>query len=177
MSSYVKSVLLPHEKVVYGTTLHWIIYLQGLLITVFGGVLGYYIPTILTFLFGSAVAHQYTRPLVIFDFVIILAGAILLFGAYIRQSSTELVVTNCRIIAKYGFVSRATFEIMLSRVTGANFDQTVWGRILGYGTIIVHGAGGDISPFDNVANPQAFHTYLIGVLEPGNRGQGARDQV
>jgi uncharacterized membrane protein YdbT with pleckstrin-like domain len=87
----------------------------------------------------------------------------------VRQSSTELAITNRRLIAKYGFISRATFEIMINRVTGVNFDQTVMGRILGYGTILVHGAGGDISPFDVVANPQLFQRALMDVLEHGGR--------
>jgi uncharacterized membrane protein YdbT with pleckstrin-like domain len=75
------------------------------------------------------------------------------------------VITNHRIIAKYGFISRSTFELMINRITGANFDQSIMGRIFGFGTVIVHGAGGDISPFDVVADPQEFHRNLVGALE------------
>ena len=94
-----------------------------------------------------------------------MVGTAFLLAAYIRQTSTELAVTNRRIIAKYCFISLTTFEIMITRVTGANFEQTVTGRLLGYGTILVHGAGGEISPIELVAHPQEYHRALMGVLE------------
>jgi uncharacterized membrane protein YdbT with pleckstrin-like domain len=97
------------------------------------------------------------------------AGLILLIGSTIRQSSTELAITNRRLIAKYGAISRSTFEIMIGRVTGVNFEQTMMGRILGYGTVLVHGAGGDISPFDVLSNPQLFQRALMDVVEHTRR--------
>ena len=54
---------------------------------------------------------------------------------------------------------------MIGRVTGVNFDQTVVGRMMGYGTILVHGVGGDVSPFDGMANPQLFQRALMDTLE------------
>ena len=165
MSSYVAKVLLPDEHVVFAASLHWIIYLQGLCITIFGGVLGYYSYPIIDLLFGPSYEQVAGHILSGIALFIVVAGVSLLFGAYLRQTSTELVLTDRRIIAKYGIISRATFEIMANRITGANFDQTVIGRLLGYGTILVHGAGGEISPIDMVADPQAFHRALLGVLE------------
>ena len=165
MSSYVLKCLMPDEKIVYAATLHWVIYLQGIIFTIMGGLFGYYAPYVVAFLFGAQAAHDCTKPVALVAFGIVGVGVILLLGSWLRQSSTELVVTNRRIIAKYGFISRATFEIMMSKVTGANFDQTVTGRILGYGTIIIRGAGGDISPIDHIADPQAFHNAVMAVFE------------
>lgn len=163
--SYVQKILLPDERVVYGATLHWVIYLQGLMITIAGGVLGYYSYDIIAALFGTT--HMQTMGHILSGgaLIVVFAGVVLLFGAYLRQTTTELVLTNRRIIAKYGVISRATFEIMLSRITGANFDQTITGRFFGYGTILVHGAGGEISPIDLVADPQAFQKALVGLIE------------
>lgn len=165
MSSYVQKVLLPDEKVIYVAAIHWIVYLQGLIFTVFGGVLSYYSYFITDVMFGAAYGQQAGKILSGVALVIVVAGVSLLLGSYLKQTSTELVLTDRRIIAKYGVISRATFEIMANRITGANFDQTIWGRFLGYGTILVHGAGGEISPVDLVADPQAFHRALLGVLE------------
>lgn len=164
MSSYVNKVLLPDEKIIYAASLHWVIYLQGLIFTIAGGVLSFYAYYIAAMFFGEN-SHGAGRFISGIAFVIVIAGVSLLLGAYLRQTSTELVLTNRRIIAKYGVISRATFEIMANRITGANFDQTVIGRILGYGTILVHGAGGEISPVDLVADPQDFHRALLGVLK------------
>jgi uncharacterized membrane protein YdbT with pleckstrin-like domain len=165
MSSYVLKILAPGEKVVYSAQLHWIIYAQGMFFTILGGLAGYYAPRIVYGVFGEQGGVWLEKPVEIAALVVVLMGFALILGAYVRQVSTELVVTNQRVIAKYGFISRATFELMISRVTGANFDQTILGRILGYGTIIVRGAGGDISPIDLVADPASFHNAVMGAFE------------
>ncbi len=53
---------------------------------------------------------------------------------------------------------------------GANIDQTVLGRILGYGTVMVKGTGGGISPIDHVANPYRFHSHLMRTIEQAHPG-------
>ena len=166
--SYVEKALLPDEQIVYAATLHWIIYVPGLAFTIIGGLLGHYSFDILGYLFGTSFANFLGRPVAGGGLIIVLIGIVFLGGAYIRQTSTELAVTNRRIIAKYGFVSRTTFEIMINRITGSNFDQTIGGRLLGYGTVLVHGAGGDISPFDKIADPEEFHQALMLVMGRGS---------
>ena len=164
MTSYIEKILLPDEQVFYAGTLHWIVFIPGLFITAGGGLFAIYMPRLFSMFLGDEFARNVHYLTAAAAAVILLCGLIILIGAYIRQNTTELAITNRRIIAKYGFISRATFEIMISRITGCNFDQTILGRILGYGTIIVHGAGGDISPFDVVSDPQGFHKALISVL-------------
>lgn len=165
--SYIEKVLLPDERIVYAATLHWIIYLPGLIITVLGGLVGHFSYDLLFHVFGQNFAGYLAKPLAGAGLFVVLVGVSLLSGAYMRQTSTELAVTNRRIIAKYGMVSRTTFEILVNRITGSNFDQTVAGRLLGYGTVLVHGAGGDISPFDEISDPQGFHQALMMVMERG----------
>ena len=163
--SYIEKVLLPDERIAYAATLHWIMYVPGMVITILGGLVGYFGFAVINRLLGPTFAHYLDRPMGGIGLAIVLVGVALLSGAYVRQTSTELAVTNRRIIAKYGFISRTTFEIMINRVTGSNFDQTVMGRLLGFGTVLVHGAGGDISPFDQIDDPQAFHQALMKVIE------------
>jgi len=156
---------MPEEKIVYKATLHWIIFMPGLLLTILGGVVGFNSYTILGSLFGSSFAFYLGRPLAGGALFIIIIGVVLLSGSYLRQTTTELVITNRRIIAKYGLISYSTFEIMINRITGSNFDQSVWGRLFDFGTVLVHGAGGDISPIDQIAEPRKFHQALMMVLE------------
>jgi uncharacterized membrane protein YdbT with pleckstrin-like domain len=165
--SYIDKILLPDERVLCLTTIHWIVYSEGLFITILGGVFGYVTPILVSAIAGTAAGEGLSRILGGVSFFIILIGTFLLIMAYIRQLATELAVTNRRVIAKYGLVSRTTYEIMVDRITGANFDQTFMGRLLGYGTVIIHGAGGDISPFDRIGNPEGFHKAVMQVLERG----------
>ena len=170
MLSYTSKILAPDERVIYAATLHWIVYISGLMFVIMGGLFGYFAPQVADFALGDTSGEYMRKPLALVGMLIVLMGLALLMGAYIRVASTELVVTNTRVVAKYGFVSRATFEIMLNRVTGVNFDQTITGRILGFGTVIVRGAGGDISPIDAVSDPQMFHNQLMTAVEKMRTG-------
>ncbi|MGE3624441.1 MAG: PH domain-containing protein [Bdellovibrionales bacterium] len=165
MLTYVRKIVAPDEQILYVAMLHWIIYFQALVFIAAGGLIAYFIPQIIGFMFGSAALDTYTRPVGLVAAVIVFMGLTLLLGSYIRQASTELVITDRRVIAKYGFISRSTFELMISRITGVNFDQSVLARILNYGTIIVHGAGSDISPIGCVADPRRFHKELTAAIE------------
>lgn len=167
--SYLQKLLLPDERIIYIATLHWIIFVPGMFMATAGGLASYYSYDLATLFAPPNLAAIAGRIVAGGAFVLAVLGLGLLMGAVVRQSATELAITNRRLIAKYGFISRATFEILVNRVTGVNFDQTITGRILGYGTILVHGAGGDISPFDVVANPQLFSRALMDVLEHQQR--------
>lgn len=163
--SYVQKMLMPDERIIYIGTLHWIVFVPGLIFTFVGGLVGFFSYDIVSHFVGPASAAMFSRGVGLIALVIAVAGFAMLLGAVVRQSATELAITNRRLIAKYGFISRSTFELMINRVTGANFDQSIAGRMFGYGTILVHGAGGDVSPFDVVSNPQLFQRALMDVLE------------
>ncbi|MGB9154693.1 MAG: PH domain-containing protein [Alphaproteobacteria bacterium] len=168
--SYLQKQLLPDERIVHIATLHWIIFVPGMMLTVIGGILSVLGNGIAGYIMGDAsFTPVFGKVISGGALVMTLAGFGFLLGAIVRQSSTELAITNRRLIAKYGMISRSTFEIMVNRVTGVNFDQTITGRMLGYGTVLVHGAGGDISPFDVLSNPQVFQRALMDVVEHARR--------
>ena len=58
-----------------------------------------------------------------------------------RRWTTELSVTNHRVIYKRGFIRRHTVEMNMDKVETVNVDQSILGRIAGYGTIHVLGTG------------------------------------
>ncbi|MDR3449603.1 MAG: PH domain-containing protein [Alphaproteobacteria bacterium] len=165
--SYVNKMLLPDERIIYIATIHWIIFIPGLILTAIGGIGGYYAYEVTGLFVSPSMLPVFGKMAAGAAFVCSLAGLGLLIGAFIRQTATELAVTNRRIVAKYGFISRSTFEIINSRITGVNFDQSIMGRLFGYGTILVHGAGGDLSPFDVIAHPQLFQRALMDEMEHG----------
>ena len=53
----------------------------------------------------------------------------------------EQAVTNRRVIFKRGIISRHTEEMLLNSVETVEMRQSVWGRILGYATIMLTGRG------------------------------------
>ena len=83
-------------------------------------------------------------------------GLLSLTSAFIYVSATELAVTTQRIIAKQGLISRRTLEMNVAKVENIQVDQTVLGRLLGFGKITVVGTGGTREPFSCIADPLAF---------------------
>ena len=54
-------------------------------------------------------------------------------------------------IVKEGFLKRKTIEVFLKQV-----DQSIWGRLLNFGTIIVSGTGGVSDPLSMIRAPLEF---------------------
>jgi membrane protein YdbS with pleckstrin-like domain len=93
--------------------------------------------------------------------LVVVVGLIFLVWAWIRVRSTELAITNRRVIAKFGFVKRHTVEINLDKVEALKVEQGVWGRILNFGTIFISGAGTSVAPIPNIADPLVFRRKFM----------------
>jgi uncharacterized membrane protein YdbT with pleckstrin-like domain len=92
-------------------------------------------------------------------------GLIFLFFAWLYTISTDLGVTNKRVIGKWGFISRRTIEQRLDKIEGVQVHQDILGRILNYGTIIVTGTGGSGTPIPNIANPLEFRSAVNDAMD------------
>jgi uncharacterized membrane protein YdbT with pleckstrin-like domain len=92
--------------------------------------------------------------------VIAAAALVLWLRAFLRRASTELAVTDRRVIYKTGLVRRHTVEMNMDKVESVNVDQSLLGRLFGYGTVTVHGTGGGLEPLPSIASPIAFRNHV-----------------
>jgi uncharacterized membrane protein YdbT with pleckstrin-like domain len=148
MSSYAESVLADGEKIVHRAAIsHWkyaFHYLVGALF-VAGGLYG--VVTRDDILSKIAMA-----PLAI--------GLILIVIALIRRLTTELVLTDRRIITKSGLISRNTVEMNLAKIESIHVNQGLLGRILNYGDVTVVGTGSSLEPLRGIADPLQLRIKL-----------------
>jgi uncharacterized membrane protein YdbT with pleckstrin-like domain len=93
------------------------------------------------------------------------AGLLLWLAAWIKYRSTELAVTNKRIITKTGLIQRNTTEMFLEKVESIQVDQGIFGRILDFGSITISGTGGDKSPVNNVSRPLEFRKAFMTAVD------------
>jgi uncharacterized membrane protein YdbT with pleckstrin-like domain len=150
--SYVTSVLQPGETVRYTTTIHWIIYLPGLALLVLCA-LAYWMA------YQPVTGSAYQIWLWIAGFLLACA-AVALFVAWFRRLTTEMAVTDRRIIFKRGFIRRRTIEMHLDKVESVDVDQTILGRIFNYGDILIRGVGVGIEPLKNIGSPISFRNHV-----------------
>ena len=102
--------------------------------------------------------------------LVVVIGLALLIWAWIRVRSTEVAITNRRVIAKFGFIKRQTVEINLDKVEALKVEQGFWGRLLNYGTILISGAGTSVAPFPHIADPLVFRRkFMEATARPLNR--------
>ena len=80
----------------------------------------------------------------------------LFIGPALKRWSDEFVVTNKRVIVKTGLISRRTLEMNLNKIESVNVDQSIMGRMLGYGTITIIGTGGTRESFPDISNAVDF---------------------
>ena len=88
-------------------------------------------------------------------------GLILLIVAWVRVRSTEIAITDKRVIAKFGFIRRNTVEINLDKVEALKVEQGLWGRFLNFGTLLISGAGTSVAPIPNIADPLVFRRKFM----------------
>jgi len=154
---YVRRVLQPGETIVYAAKLHWVIYLRTILLLI-----------VCVILAGASVSTSDNQNIslalgiaaVIFALLALSTG----LRAFIRRATTELAVTDHRVIYKTGLLARHTTEMNRDKVESVDVDQTLLGRIFGYGTIVVRGTGGSLEPIRNIGDPLTFRTYITASL-------------
>jgi len=93
--------------------------------------------------------------------LVVVIGLFFLIAAWIKMKSTEVAVTNRRVIAKTGFIKRSTVEINLEKVEALRVEQTFLGRMLNYGTIFISGAGTSVAPIHDIADPLVFRRKFM----------------
>jgi uncharacterized membrane protein YdbT with pleckstrin-like domain len=179
--SYVEKNLVPGETLLYQTRHHWIVLIGPLLIALLVGLPGLFL--VWVGMGERPEMNQYATQVPGGTQTVLVVGAILLLIALInlgwgmaKRNRTEMAVTNRRVLIKTGMGSRRTLDLMLSRVESIGVEESVWGRLLGYGDVIVRGTGGTPEPFYQISHPQEFRRQVqhqIGVNETGlGKGDG-----
>lgn len=100
-------------------------------------------------------------------------GLILFAVAAIKYFTTEMAITNKRVIAKTGLFSRKTIELNLLKIESIQVDQSVLGRIFNYGSIVVAGAGNPQAPVRGISSPMAFRKAFIDAQESAANAHAA----
>jgi uncharacterized membrane protein YdbT with pleckstrin-like domain len=151
---YVRRVLQPEEAIVHAAGLHWRVYAQAVLFLAVCVVLAVVAITLAGERPGFGLALWIATGI-----FLLLAGSAGV-EALVRRATTEFAITDRRVIYKTGLLRRHTLEMSRGRIESIDVDQSILGRILGYGTITVRGSGGGLEPIRNVADPLAFRTRI-----------------
>ena len=156
--SYLTDNLLPDEKLVHETRLHGIVFAKPLVVVLLGLAL-------------MAASRLYYDWLVWPGAALAVAGLAFLIPALLQWKTTELGVTDQRVMAKTGLVQRRSLEMVLHGVESIGVDQDILGRLVNYGTVIISGTGGTQERFTRIADPLDFRRAVNEQI--GHEGRNA----
>ena len=149
--SYIDRHLLEGERVVFRTRLHWALFLTPALFCV--AVLA---PV------AAFLAAGPWRP---YAWIPVALAALVVLATWIKRLSSDFAVTNKRIMMKAGVLHTRSVELLLGKVETIAVDQSLAGRILGYGDIIVTGSGGTRESFPRIQAPLEFRRAVQAVTD------------
>ena len=147
--SYVDRHLLPNERVVYKTRLHWILFVRPVFVTL--------VALSATIALGALARMEWVWYLSL----VVIVGGLVWNGIHaIELFTSEFAVTTTRLIFKIGIVARYTTELLLGKVESIGVQQKLLGRLLNYGDLVVTGTGGAREVFPRVHDPIAFRNHV-----------------
>lgn len=150
LGPYSRAALTPNELPYYKTTLHWIIFVRFALLA------------LLIFFFLAlpfAIAVQALTGSQLGWFVLPLP-VFLMVPPALAYVSSELVITDLRVLIKTGIIRRPALELFISKVESVAVDQGLLGRWLDYGSVAIRGTDGRDERFAAIARPLEFRNCV-----------------
>ncbi len=152
--AYYTKVLQPDETVRAIGRLHWLIFWPSafwLLVAAVVACVGQFV----------AVEDPQRQYRFYAATAIAFVGLVMLLAQWVRRRSTEIVVTDLRVIIKRGVLSHFTAEMNVSKIETVDVMQSLWGRMLDYGTVVICGTGAGIEPLRNISTPIALRNAIV----------------
>ena len=142
--SYIQQVLQPGETIRYQGSVSWVLYLAPIALAIAGAVAAATGPV--GWMIGA---------------ICFAVALILTLRAWFIRWTTEIAVTNLRVIYAKGFIQRRSVEIHMDKVESVDVDQSVLGRVFNYGTVMVRGTGATLEPFRDIDRPIDFRNQVV----------------
>jgi membrane protein YdbS with pleckstrin-like domain len=157
---YIEQSIGPTETLLYKARFHWLYYAAAwaalILLAIAMGCILFYARSVTAILLLS----------------ICVLGLLLLLRCMLPIWTTEIGVTNHRLIVKRGWLGRSTDELQLNAIEKVNFNQGFLGRLFGFGNVDVHGTGMDDLHIPAVADPMELLKAIEEGTTPGSAKQG-----
>ncbi|MBI1731747.1 MAG: PH domain-containing protein [Gammaproteobacteria bacterium] len=85
---------------------------------------------------------------------------------WLKLRCTEIGLTNKRVVVKTGIISRHSEEMRIGSIETVEIDQSIWGRLFGFGNVRVTGKGTSDLVLRRMANPIEVKRRIEGVSHP-----------
>ena len=149
------------EKILHHAKVHYILYFPGIFAMLASLAVAYSMPDIADFFVLVNEARE--KAVAVGNFIagsIFMGAVAMLLRAWLQVYSTELVVTNRRVLVKIGISTATTAEIDRERISSVVVTKPIMGRMLDYGWITILGYSGNITGLPLMAKPHDIQKYI-----------------
>jgi uncharacterized membrane protein YdbT with pleckstrin-like domain len=153
--SYIDKILQPGEEVRHIAYIHWLIYLPAFIF----GAMALGVILLVAWNIGD-IGTSWREAALIGAAILGLVGFYKLLHAWVARFTTELVVTDRRVVYKRGLIRRFTAEMNMEKVESVAVDQSILGRVFNYGTVTVRGTGGGMDALPDIEDPLTFRNHV-----------------
>lgn len=120
---------------------------------------------------GVAQAAAFTEVAIGLGIVAAVVLAVAGWKYYVLRSH-EYLLTNRRVVQQTGILTRRSMDSHLEKINNVEHVQTLWGRILGYGDVLVDTASETgTTVFRQISSPLEFKRAILGATEAYRRGR------
>lgn len=144
--NYLRNHLLNRESLLLETELHWVMFIAPAIYSI-------------ALIFFIIYQPRNTPRLVE------LVGAAVVIGLWLNQLlqylTTEFAISQNRVAMKQGFFFIRTIDILINRIASVQLQQTLWGKVLGYGDVVITGTSGEQWAFRQIANVTVFYQRVL----------------
>lgn len=155
---YIENNLVKDEQVVETGYVHPFVFVPGLIVAGVGVLLAA-MPEV------APVPIEIKTPVYAAGGMLLLWAAWLLGSAAIIKATTVMALTTRRIIARTGLIWKRTVDISYPRIESVNIEQSILGGMLGYGTLIINGIGGNASAVSDIRQPQNIRMKALEMID------------
>jgi hypothetical protein len=85
--------------------------------------------------------------------------------AVLNVSTTELAVTNKKVIGRAGFIRRVFVDLQLAKLESITHDQGIIGHIFDFGTVVVRDAGSNAIGIPYIKSPLEFNRSVMSIVD------------
>ena len=168
---YVEQSLGADEEIIHVGNFHWMYTLNAVL-GIFWGILGCVFVVWAGMYFkahyGGGIysttllgAIREVHPGVkMGGFLLFIMGLFRFAHMMVIKATTEIAITTSRLVYKRGLDARYVGEMRSDRIEGVNVLQSILGRLLGYGRVMVRGMGVGEVVLPPLRNPVAFRRAI-----------------
>jgi uncharacterized membrane protein YdbT with pleckstrin-like domain len=128
------------ERILYRAHLHWSLFAPPLALFLAGLV--------------AVAFHAITA------IALLVASIAAIVAAYAKYATTQIVVTDSRIVYRTGLLARRSMEMNRDKIESIDVSQSVLGRLLDFGAVAIKGTGGGIEAINNIGAPVVLRNHV-----------------